>query len=189
MSKVIMGNGGFYCCLSKPQGVSAWWKETAQTRIRFFSSLVAESPWTSIKQGQTLTTHNTKRHCRVRFYTFVGHPLSKQLYMRVISAGANKCKKEEVLSLHGPYSVWFRQNTDLRSTDPLLTPLLTPLVTPYKINGRMKIKRYAELSMGPDSSSPINLSYLKLPRWRSRCRFPTPFSFDWRICHAKSSTE
>ena len=39
MSKVIMGDGGFYGCLSKPQGVSAWWKETAQTRIRFFSSL------------------------------------------------------------------------------------------------------------------------------------------------------
>ena len=80
MSKVIMGNGGFYCCLSKPQGVSAWWKETAQTRTRFFSSLVAESPWTSIKQSQTLTTHNTNRHCRVRFYTFVGQPLWKQLY-------------------------------------------------------------------------------------------------------------
>ena len=30
MSKVtcIMGNGGFYSCLSEPQGVSAWWKET-----------------------------------------------------------------------------------------------------------------------------------------------------------------
>ena len=39
MSKVIMGNGGFYGCLSKP-----WWKETAQTFIRFFSFLVAESP-------------------------------------------------------------------------------------------------------------------------------------------------
>ena len=44
MLKVIMDNGGFYGCLSEPQGVSAWWKETAQTRIRFFSFLVAESP-------------------------------------------------------------------------------------------------------------------------------------------------
>ena len=79
MSKVIMGNGGFYGCLSKPQGVSAWWKETAQTRLRFFSFLVAEPPWTSKKQSQTLTTHNANRHCRVRFYTFVGQPLSKQL--------------------------------------------------------------------------------------------------------------
>ena len=31
----------------------------------------------------------------------------------------------------------FRQNTDPRSTDPLLTPPLTP----YKINGKMKIKK------------------------------------------------
>ena len=44
MSKVIMGNGGFYGCLSEPQCVSAWWKETAQTRIPSFSFLVAESP-------------------------------------------------------------------------------------------------------------------------------------------------
>ena len=42
----------------------------------------------------------------------------------------------------------FRQNTD---------PLLTPLLTPYKINGKMKIKKSPELSMGPDSSSSINL--------------------------------
>ena len=68
----------------------------------------------------------------------------------------------------------FRQKTDPRSTDPLLTPLLTPLLNPYKINGKMKIKN-PELSMGPDSSSSINVPYLKLPRWRSRCRFPTPF--------------
>ena len=44
MSKVIMDNGGFYGFLSKPQGVSAWWKETAQTLFVFFSFLVAESP-------------------------------------------------------------------------------------------------------------------------------------------------
>ena len=44
MSEVIMGNGGFYCCLSEPQGVSAWWRETAQTSIRFFSFFPAESP-------------------------------------------------------------------------------------------------------------------------------------------------
>ena len=25
MSKVILGNGGFYGCLSEPQGVLAWW--------------------------------------------------------------------------------------------------------------------------------------------------------------------
>ena len=85
MSEVIMGNGGFYCCLSEPRGVLAWWKETVQTRIRFFSFLVAESPRTSIKQSQTLTTHDVNRHCRVRLYTFVGQPLSKQLYSRRVA--------------------------------------------------------------------------------------------------------
>ena len=56
---------------------------------------------------------------------------------------------------------------------------LTPgQLTPYKVNGKMRMKKSPELSMGLDSSSSINLSYLKLPRWRSRCRFPTPFSFD-----------
>ena len=44
MSQVIVGNGNFYGCLSEPQGVSTWWKETAQTRVRFFSFLVTESP-------------------------------------------------------------------------------------------------------------------------------------------------
>ena len=33
MSKGIMGNGGFYGCLIESQGVSAWLKETAQTRV------------------------------------------------------------------------------------------------------------------------------------------------------------
>ena len=31
-------------------------------------------------QRQTLSTHNTNRHCGVRFNAFVGQPLSKQLY-------------------------------------------------------------------------------------------------------------
>lgn len=35
---------GFYGCLSEPRGVSAWRKETAQTRVRASSSLVAKSP-------------------------------------------------------------------------------------------------------------------------------------------------
>ena len=33
MSKVIMCNGDFYVSLSEHQGVSVWWKETAQTRV------------------------------------------------------------------------------------------------------------------------------------------------------------
>ena len=61
--------------------VAEWLKETAQTRAFLLSHfLVAESPWTSIKQNQTLTTHNANQHCRIRFNTFVGQPLSKQPY-------------------------------------------------------------------------------------------------------------
>ena len=33
MSKVIMGNRGFYGSLIEPRGDSAWWKETAQTYL------------------------------------------------------------------------------------------------------------------------------------------------------------
>ena len=44
ISKVIMGNGCFYSCLGELQSVSASWKGTAQTRLRSFSFLVAESP-------------------------------------------------------------------------------------------------------------------------------------------------
>ena len=35
----------------------------------------------------------------------------------------------------------FRQNTDPRSTDPLLTPYWPPYWPPVKINGKMKIKK------------------------------------------------
>ena len=61
-------------CFSAVEGNST------NTCIQNFSFRLAESPWTSIKQRQTLTTHNTNRHCRVRFYTLVRQPLSKQLY-------------------------------------------------------------------------------------------------------------
>jgi len=72
------------------------------------------------------------------------------------------------------------ENTDPRSTDHLTDPLTDPPaeLTPYKINGKMKIKKPRTIIMEPDSSSSKTLAYLKLPRWRSRCRFPTPFSFD-----------
>ena len=48
-------------------------KKTAQKQvcIRSFSFIVAKSSRTSIKQSQTLTTHNANRHCRVRFHTFL----------------------------------------------------------------------------------------------------------------------
>ena len=88
-----------YVCLSEPRGVSAWWKETAQTRIRFL--FVVESAWTSIKQSQTLTTHNASRHCRVSFYTFAGQPLSKQLYTLSLQARAPRLLKKNKLNLDG----------------------------------------------------------------------------------------
>ena len=37
MSKLIMCNDGFYGCFIEPQGVSAWWKEPAQTRVFLLS--------------------------------------------------------------------------------------------------------------------------------------------------------
>ena len=37
MLKVTMGNGSFYGCLIEPQGVSARWKETAQTYVFLLS--------------------------------------------------------------------------------------------------------------------------------------------------------
>jgi len=46
----------------------------------WFPFLPAETLWTSTKQRQTLTTHNT--NCCEHFYAyFMGQPLSKQLYM------------------------------------------------------------------------------------------------------------
>ena len=77
MSKVIMGSGVAWANTKvfQPSG-----KNSTNTCIRSFSFLVAESPWTSITQSQTLTTINANRHRRARFHTFVGQPLSKQLY-------------------------------------------------------------------------------------------------------------
>ena len=37
MPNASMGNGGFYGCLSEPCGVSAWWNETALTRVFMLS--------------------------------------------------------------------------------------------------------------------------------------------------------
>ena len=74
MSKVIMGNGSFYGCSIESQGLSVWWKETAQKSVFLLSRSFLLSP---IKANKTLTTHNANRHCRVNFYTFSGQPLSK----------------------------------------------------------------------------------------------------------------
>ena len=75
MSKVITGNGEFYGCLSEPPVVSAWWKETTQTRAFVLSvlNLLLSQLKPQLSKTPTLTTH-------VRFYTFMEQPLSKQLY-------------------------------------------------------------------------------------------------------------
>ena len=44
----------------------------------------------SIKKSQTRTTSNINRHCRVRFNTFVGNPLSKQLSVKWSLTGGEK---------------------------------------------------------------------------------------------------
>ena len=62
-------------------------------------------------QQQTLSTHNTNRHCRIRFNTFVGQPLSKQLYTAIhlvklcstvvyFAEPANKLKTLILLDIH-----------------------------------------------------------------------------------------
>ena len=33
MSKVVLGNSGYYGCLNEPHGVSAQWKKTEQTHV------------------------------------------------------------------------------------------------------------------------------------------------------------
>ena len=53
--------------LIEPQGVSAWWKETAQTHVFVLSrSLLLNH--LEPQSSETFTTLNANRHCRVRFY-------------------------------------------------------------------------------------------------------------------------
>ena len=48
----------------EPQGVSAQWKETAQTRVFVFSlTLFLNHVKSQPSMSQTFTTHNTNRHC------------------------------------------------------------------------------------------------------------------------------
>ena len=75
-----MGNSGFYACLSEPQGVSARWKEAAQTQVFILSRSLLLNHLEPQSSKQTLTTYNANRYCRLRFSTFVGQPLTKQLY-------------------------------------------------------------------------------------------------------------
>lgn len=46
--------------------------------------LLPETQLTSIKEHQTVTTHNINPHCPAHFYACVGQPLLKQLYTRYL---------------------------------------------------------------------------------------------------------
>ena len=72
MSKVIMSNGGFTVELLKLNVFQRVEGNTTNPCIRNLSCLLSQHR----EQRQTLTTHNTNRHCLVRFYTLVGQPLS-----------------------------------------------------------------------------------------------------------------
>ena len=77
MPKDIIGNGGSWSLIDA-LGVSTTWRETMQT-YEFMPYLFLLVNTVNLNQRQPLSTHNTNRHCRVRFYAFVGQPLSKQL--------------------------------------------------------------------------------------------------------------
>ena len=54
-----MGNGGFHDRLSEPQGVSAWWKETAKRNcIRSFSFLDGTKTQVKTKEKTLLPQHH-----------------------------------------------------------------------------------------------------------------------------------
>ena len=77
MPKVIMGSGGFNCCLSEPQSVSALWKETAQTRVFVLSpSLLLNHLETQSSKAKLLLPKMP-----VGIVAFAFTLLSKQLYL------------------------------------------------------------------------------------------------------------
>ena len=81
MPQVIMGNGGFYGCLSEPEGVPAWWKETAQTHVFVLSrSLLLNHLETQSIKTKLLLPIMPIGIVVYAFTLFVGQPLSKQLY-------------------------------------------------------------------------------------------------------------
>ena len=100
MSKVIMGNGGFTGCMIEAQGVSACRRKKQKPVYSYFLLPPFSTPWTLIKQRQTPTTHNTNRHFRVRFYTFVGQPLSKQQYRLLFFVHNNPRNKRKAYLSH-----------------------------------------------------------------------------------------
>ena len=87
--------------------------------------------------------------------SYNSRPSVKQLKncSNILSNALVSNKEVSSAAIHVPasssISYGFRQNTDPRSTDPLLTPLLTPLLIPYKINGKMKIKKAQNYQWDP----------------------------------------
>ena len=78
MSQVVMGDGSFYGFWLNV-GVSASWKETAQTRVFVYSFFLVPCCWITLNLNQA-KPNSYYPWCHVRFYTSVGQPLSKQLY-------------------------------------------------------------------------------------------------------------
>ena len=80
MSKVIMGNGVFTIAWAN---LKLFQRGGRKQHRHMYSFFLVPCCWIILnlnQASQTLTTHNANRHCRVRFNTFVGQPLSKQLY-------------------------------------------------------------------------------------------------------------
>ena len=78
----VLGVMVSHCCdFIEAEAVSACRRKQHKPVYSQFLLPYCSTPWTSIKQPQTVTTHNTctNRHCCARFYTFAGQRLSKQL--------------------------------------------------------------------------------------------------------------
>ena len=83
----------FHCCFIlwvkvvftvawlNPKAFQWGWKKQHKHPYSFFLLPCCWITFNLIQTNQILTTHNANRHCRVHFYTFVGQPLSKQLYI------------------------------------------------------------------------------------------------------------
>ena len=79
MSKVIMGNGVFAIAWANLKLFQRGGRKQHRHMHSFFLGPCCWIILNLNQASQTLTTHNANRHCRVRFNTFVGQPLSKQL--------------------------------------------------------------------------------------------------------------
>ena len=79
MSKVIMGNGGFYRCLSEPQGFFSVMEGSSTNTYSFFSYLLLNRLEPQSSKVNLLLPIMPMGIVAYAF-TLVGQPLSKQLY-------------------------------------------------------------------------------------------------------------